>query len=277
MKKFILMGLIALISVSTLFANGNMEQENMTGTDTKTLKPLVVAMELAYPPFETKDDSGKAMGISPDVARAFAQYLGRDTKIVNTSWDGLIPSLQTNKADMVISSMTITEDRAKVVAFSNPYANSNLAILTNKGSDIKTIEDLNQAGKKIAVKTGSTGFIYASKNLTKAKSIVLADESACVTEVAQGKADGFIYDQLTIYRNWMKNQDTTAAVFIPFQNPEKWGAAFNKDNTALRDQFNTFLAQFQKDGGFDDLSEKYLADEKAHFDELGFVWFFDVK
>ena len=159
------------------------------------------------------------------------------------------------------------------------YGPDNISVGTacKTEADIKTIEDLNQAGKKIAVKTGSTGFIYASKNLTKAKSIVLADESACVTEVAQGKADGFIYDQLTIYRNWMKNQDTTAAVFIPFQNPEKWGAAFNKDNTALRDQFNTFLAQFQKNGGFDELSQKYLADEKAHFDELGFVWFFDVK
>ena len=70
--------------------------------------PLVVAMELAYPPFETKDDAGNASGVSVDFAKAFGEYLGREVVIENTAWDGLIPSLQTGKADMIVSSMTIT-------------------------------------------------------------------------------------------------------------------------------------------------------------------------
>ena len=105
----------------------------------------------------------------------------------------------------------------------------------------------------------------------------LADESACVTEVVQGKADGFLYDQLTIYRNNQKNPDATEAVFIPFQDPESWGIAVAKGNDELLAQLNEFIAQSKADGEFDRLTEKHLADEKAAFDELGFKWFFDFE
>ena len=186
---------------------------------------LTVAMELAYPPFETKDEAGEAEGLSVDFMQDFADKYGYDLKIENTAWDGLIPSLQTDKADCVISSMTITDERKEAVDFSDPYAMAQLAILANANSGIEEASDLNQAGKKVAVKTGSTGDVWATKNLPNADIVRLADESACVTEVVQGKADGFLYDQLTIYRNNLANPDTTKAVFIPFQDPEAWGIA----------------------------------------------------
>lgn len=242
----------------------------------KSDEKLVVGMELAYPPFETKDEDGEPSGISVDFSKAFGEYLGRDVVIENISWDGLIPALQTGKVDMVISSMTITEERKKTIDFSEPYANAMLALLTNKDSKVESIDDLNAAGKKIAVKTGSTGYLYAQNNLTNAEIVALPDESACVTEVAQGKADGFIYDQLTIYRNWQENQDTTKAIFIPFQDVEKWGVAVQKGNDELREQLNAFIEKYTADGGFDNLSEKYLNEEKKAFEELNFKWFFDL-
>lgn len=267
MKKWIAVLLVVVMVLSLFTACGNSGGED---------EVLVVAMELAYPPFETKDEAGNPSGISVDFAYAFGEYLGREVKIENISWDGLIPSLQTGKADMVISSMTITEEREKSVDFSDPYANAMLAILAYKDSGITSVEDLNQAGMKIAVKTGSTGYSYAQKNLTNAEIISLPDESACVTEVSQGKADAFIYDQLTIYRNWQQNIDTTSAVFIPFQDVDFWGAAVQEGNTELRDQLNAFIKKYTEEGGFDALSEKYLAEEKVAFEELGFQWFFDL-
>lgn len=239
-------------------------------------KPLVVAMELAYPPFETRNDAGEPAGLSVDIMKAFGEYAGREIKIENTAWDGLIPSLQTGAADIVISSMTIRPDRARQVDFSDPYANALLAVLANADSGIETIESLNQPGKKIAVKSGSTGHLYAQDNLTEAELIILPDESACVTEVSQGRADGFIYDQLTVYRNWQNNPDTTAAIFIPFQEPEKWGIAVQKGNAGLLAQINAFLKEYKKEGGFDELTRVHLAEEKEAFDTLGFQWFFDM-
>ena len=78
-------------------------------------------------------------------------------------------------------------------------------------------------------------------------------------------ADGFIYDQLTIYRNWKKNPDTTTAVFIPFQDVEQWGVAVQKGDTELLSQLNEFIAKYREDGGFDQLTEKYLSEEKNEF------------
>ena len=239
--------------------------------------PLVVAMELAYPPFETRDDAGEPSGVSVDLMKAFGEYCGREIKIENTAWDGLIPSLQTGSADIVISSMTITDERKELIDFSDPYANALLAILANANSDIASIDDFKQPGKVLAVKSGSTGHMYAEKNLPDTELLVMPDESACVTEVAQGRADGFIYDQLTIYRNWQNNPDTTKAVFIPFQDVEKWGIAVQKGNQELLDQINAFLADFQAKGGYEELTEKYLSEEKKAFDELNFQWFFDME
>jgi len=266
MKKMCSVLLVCLILAGTLALAGCQSKSNK----------LIVAMELAYPPFETKDSAGNPTGVSVDFAEAMCKYLGKEIEIVNIAWDGLIPSLQTGKADIVISSMTITEARKQEVDFSIPYANAMLAILANKDSGIMSIDDLNQPGKKVAVKTGSTGHIYAQENLKNAEIIALADESACVTEVAQGKADGFLYDQLTIYRNQKNNPDTTVAIYIPFQNVEFWGAAVKKGNTELLDNINQFIKAFTEDGGFDRLTEKYLKEEKDAFEELGFKWFFDL-
>lgn len=238
-------------------------------------KTLTVAMELAYPPFETRDEAGDAYGISPAFMQKFADAYGYDLIIENTAFDGLIPALQTDKADAVMSSITITDEREAEVDFTDPYAVAQLAILANAQSGIGSIDDLNQPGKTVAVKTGSTGDVYATKNLTNAQIVRLADESACVTEVVQGRADGFLYDQLTIYRNNQANPDTTEAVFIPFQDPEYWGVAVADGNDELRTQFNEFIAQCKQDGTFEELTQEFLADEKAAFDELGFRWFFD--
>lgn len=238
---------------------------------------LTVAMELAYPPFETRDEAGEPTGVSVDLMKAFGEYAGYNIQIENMAWDGLIPSLQTGAADIVISSMTITDERSNLVDFSDPYANALLAILANADSHISSIDDLNREDKTLAVKSSSTGHMYAEKNLPDTNLLILPDESACVTEVVQGRADGFIYDQLTIYRNWQKNPDTTSAVFIPFQDVEKWGIAVQKGNQKLLDQINAFLKDFKENKGYDKLTETYLADEKKAFDELNFQWFFDME
>ena len=76
-------------------------------------KPLIVGMELAYPPFEMTDTSGKPTGVSVDLATDLAKSLGRPVVIQNTAFDGLIPALKTGKIDLVISSMAATAEREK--------------------------------------------------------------------------------------------------------------------------------------------------------------------
>lgn len=236
---------------------------------------LKVGMELAYPPFEMSTKEGVPTGISVDMAYALGKYLDREVVIENIAWDGLIPSLKTKKIDIIISSMTITDERKKVIGFSDAYAKSSLAILANTKSNISNIDDLNKAGKTIAVKKGSTGHLYAKDNLQNANVLVFDKESACVLEVVQGKADGFIYDQLTIYKNWSQHKDTTTPILASFQKDfEHWGIALRKDDLELKSSIDKFVTQSKQDGTFDKLSYKYLKEARETFDKLNIPFFF---
>ncbi len=262
--------LIIFMAILMLVMSGCASEVNQN-----TKEPLIVGMELAYPPFETKDESGKPMGISVDLAYALGEYLDRPVEIENTNWDGLIPSLQTGKVDVVISSMTITDERREVIDFSIPYAQTYLGLLVNKNAQINEAADLNDSTRTIAVKKGTTGDVYANKNLQNATINRLSSESACVTEVVQGKADAFIYDLLTIYRQNKENPDTTEAILVSFKDGEEWGMAVKKGDDELLEQINTFIKTFKENQGFDALNEKYLKDEKEVFDARNFPWFFD--
>jgi polar amino acid transport system substrate-binding protein len=235
-------------------------------------KPLVVGMELAYPPFEMTDPQGKPSGISVDLARDLAQVLGRPAVIENIAWDGLIPALKTGKVDLVISSMTATAERAKSIDFSDPYIATGLCLLLKKDSVAQGIADLNQPGVKIAVKKGTTGHLYATANLKNADILVLDKESAAVLEVSQGKADAFIYDQMSTYQNWQRNKETTRALLDPFQK-ESWAVGLRKGNDELRDKVNAFIKDYRAKGGFERLGDRYLKEMKDEFKHMGSAFF----
>lgn len=234
--------------------------------------PLKVGMELAYPPFEMTNTTGQPTGVSVDLAKALGMSLGRDIKIENMSFDGLIPALKTGKIDIILSSMTATPERAQSIDFSDPYLRTGLCLLVRKDSSVQTIGDLDQAGMTVAVKKGTTGHNYASKELKKAKILVLDKEAAAVLEVVQGKADAFIYDQMSTYSNWKRNPQTTRAILQPFQR-ESWAIGIRKDNTALKEEINIFLKDYRAKGGFEKLGDTWLLEQKQEFKRLGYPFF----
>ncbi|MBN2050375.1 MAG: transporter substrate-binding domain-containing protein [Spirochaetales bacterium] len=239
--------------------------------------PLVVAMELQFPPFEMSNEQGEPTGISVEMAKALGEYLGRPVVIENTAWTGLIPSLQTGKADLIISSMTITEERQKVIDFSDPYIKSGLTLLIAKDSPVQGFDDLNAPGRVVAVKSGTTGALIAQEKLKQAEVRFFDEVAACVLEVAQGKADAFIYDALTVYENHKKNREATRVNLEDIPGTAGyWGVGVKKGNEALLKSVNEFIAAFRDEGGFDRIAEKYLKDLKEVFDQEGVPFFFDL-
>lgn len=227
---------------------------------------LRVGMELSYPPFEMLDKQGNPDGVGFRMAEALAKHLGRPLKVVPMDFSGLIPSLKTNNIDLIISSMTATDDRRKSIDFSDPYAFTGLALLVGKDSTVNSAEDLKQTGRTITAKITTTGETWAIKNLPDTKRVVFEDPAACVLEVIQGRADAFIYDQLTIYQYARENPDTTRGLLKPFVE-EAWAIAIDKGNDKLLAQVNEFIAEFRKDGGFEKLGEDYLKEEKKFLQE----------
>ncbi len=164
-------------------------------------------MELSYPPFEMQDKAGNPDGVSVKLAEALAKHLDRPLQIVPMSFSGLIPALKTDSIDLIISSMTATDERQQSIDFSNPYAFTGLALLVKKESAIESIDDLRRPGRVITAKATTTGETWAINNLPDAKRVVFEDQTACVLEVEQGRADAFIYDQLSIYQYAKKNYE----------------------------------------------------------------------
>lgn len=239
--------------------------------------PLRVAIELAYPPFDFKDEAGEPTGVDVDLIKAFGEYYNYDVTIEDTSWDGLIPALQTGKADAVISAMSITDERDELVDFSDPYALAKIAILASSGSKAETDADFNSPDITIAVKSGTVGHIYAQDFFPEAKLTILADESACINEVLQGKADGFIYDELTCLNYHEENPDKTKCISLSKAETGGWGIAVQEGNTELVEQLNAFIKEYYESGELDKLGEKYMPGKKKEFEENGFQWFFDLK
>jgi polar amino acid transport system substrate-binding protein len=227
-------------------------------------EPLKVGMELSYPPFEMTDLRGNPSGICVEIAQALGRHLGRSVVIQNVSFDGLIPALKTGKIDLILSSMTATEERSRSISFSDPYLTTGLCLLVPKLSPVSDITDLDAKGKKIAVKKGTTGHLYATRHLKNASLLVLDKESAAVLEVLQDKADAFIYDQMSVFQHAQKHPEQLRALLRPFQT-ESWAIGLAPGDTTLKIQVNAFLAAYRKEGGFDRLGEKYLKEPKAAF------------
>lgn len=234
---------------------------------------LRVGMDLSYAPFEMKDPQGNPDGVSVRLAEAMAKDLGRTLQIESMTFDGLIPALNSGKIDIVISSMTDNEKRRKSIDFSDPYVDTGIALLAYADSDIASVEDLKKPGKKVSVRLGTTGEMFARSELPDTERVVLDSDPACVLEVVQGKVDAFIYDQLSVYNYNKKNPEKTRALLKPIRK-ESWAVGLAKGNDELRGQINAFLKKFRADGGFDRLADQYLKDEKALLEELGIPFIF---
>ena len=229
---------------------------------------LRVGMDLSYPPFEMQDKAGNPDGVGVRLAEALAANLGRPLKVVPMEFSGLIPALKTGNVDLILSSITATDERRESILFSNPYAFTGLALLVRKDSDIQSIEDLKKSGRSVTAKTSTTGETWAINNLPGARRVVFEDQTACVLEVAQGRADAFIYDQLSIYQYAEQNKETTRGLLKPFVE-ESWAIGIAKGNEALRGQVNAFLDDFRKQDGFGKLGERYLQKEKKFLEAAG--------
>jgi len=236
-------------------------------------KPVIIGMELNYPPFEMTDPSGNPTGVGVDMAHALCDYLHRPIDIQNMPFEGLIPALKTGRIDLIISSMTATDERRKSIDFSDPYLSTGLSILVKKNSPIQNIADVDKSGVIVVVKTGTTSATYTHDHFKNATVLPLEQDTACALEVVQGKADAFLYDQMSIYQFARKHPDTTRGLLAPFQK-ESWAIGIRKGNDDLEKQVNAFLADFKAKKGFDALGDKYLKEDKEAFRQMGFPFYF---
>jgi polar amino acid transport system substrate-binding protein len=146
-----------------------------------------IAIDTAIPPFGMTDDKMQPAGSDVETAKLLAQDLGVPLEIVTTTGPTRIPTLQTNKADLVISTLSITPERAKVVDFSIPYADHPSIVAALKGVAISSYADL--AGKKVAVVRGTTQDTDLTREAKGAQLVRYEDDATMALAFASGQVD----------------------------------------------------------------------------------------
>lgn len=153
-------------------------------------KKLRVAIDLAVPPYGMKDDKLQSTGSDVETAQLLAKDLGLALEIVPTTGANRIPFLQTDKADIVVSSLSVTPEREKVVDFSIPYAAILAVVGAPKGMKIAGPADL--AGKKVISTRGTTNDQELTKIAPAGTQITRFDDDATsITAVVSGQAEIF--------------------------------------------------------------------------------------
>lgn len=229
-------------------------------------RPLIIGIELAYPPVdeilaENIDKNGRPTGINVDIAYALGKYLERDIIIEDLVDDDLNSALASGRMDIVLSPISNNND---VIEFSKPYTKSNLGVLVNKNTDIKNLIDLNKNDKRIIVKSETNGYKLAEKYFPNAEIITLTKERKCIIEIAEGRADAFIYDPLVMPKNWIQEDKNSVIKFDKIEDESQpWGIAYRKVDQDLGKKIDEFIILNNENGEFDRLIDKYFEENKV--------------
>lgn len=262
MKKFLVVFLTMILSTGLLAACGTSGKDNTTGKK-EDKKVLVMATSADYPPFEylETDKSDEIIGFDVDLAKALASKLGYKVQVKDTDFGGLIQSLKSGQADLVLAGMTPTEKRKKNVDFSDIYYTAQHMIVSKKDSGIKTIEDLK--GKTVGVQLGSIQEAKAQE-INKKVAIKIENRNRIpdlIQEIKGGRFDAAIIEDTVAKGYFEKEKDFTG--FSISDDPKEAGSAiaFPK-NSKLTAKFNKELKKMKENGELDKLAVKWFGGEK---------------
>jgi His/Glu/Gln/Arg/opine family amino acid ABC transporter permease subunit len=244
-KKFInkraIFSLLLFFSVSALF---------LLGCDREKKPRLVMATNAAFHPYEYWDN-GKIIGIDPDIIKIIAENLGYELVIHDMKFESVIAAVQTNKADIAASGITVTEDRKKMVDFTIPYVKSEQKVMVLNQSDILSPKDLKN--KRIGVQLGTTGDTYVTKNF--GEPVRFDNGSLAVAALLAKKIDAVVLDgdpcQVHVARN-PKIRILEDHLFV-----EEYAFAIKKGNEELLTKVNAQLATLIENGQINEIKEKY--------------------
>ena len=227
-------------------------------------KVYTVGTDAAYAPFELQNEKGEIVGFSVDLLTAVAAKGGFEVKFVNTPWEGIFNSLQQGDRDLLISSITITDERRQTMDFSNPYFDAQQLIAVKGSSKVAKFDDLKKL--KVGVQTGTTGDEVVTKLLGKTSTNVKRFESTplALKELEAGGVDAVVADNGVVIHYVANNPGGSfKTVSDTSFTPEQYGIAVKKGNTELLEKINKGLAAIKADGSYDQIYAKTFGNAPA--------------
>ena len=224
---------------------------------TVTAGKLTMSTNAAFPPYEMTADDGSFEGIDIDVAAAIADKLGLELQVDDMDFDAALLAAQNGKSDMVMAGVTVTDERQKVMDFSDTYAEGIQSVIVPEDSDIASVDDL--AGKTIGTQRGTTGYIYCTDDFGEDSVVAYDNGLTAVQALNNGQVDAVVIDnapakEFVAANTGLKILDTAYA-------QEDYAIGVAKGNTALLDAINGALEELQADGTLQSIVDKYIKAE----------------
>jgi polar amino acid transport system substrate-binding protein len=223
------------------------------------VKTYTVGTDAAYAPFESQNEKGEIVGFSIDLMNAIAQKAGFQVKYVNTPWEGIFNALGQGDRDLLISSITITEERKQSMDFSAPYFDAQQLIAVKEGSKVAKFADL--AKLKVGVQTGTTGDEVVTKLQGKNSANIKRFDATplALKELDNGGVEAVVADN-GVVTNFVSNNTVAKLRTVADTSfaPEQYGIAVKKGNAELLAKINQGLAAVKADGTYDSIYAKYF-------------------
>ena len=218
---------------------------------------LTMSTNAAFPPYEMTTDTGDFEGIDIEVAGAIAKKLGLELQVDDMDFDAALLAAQNGKSDMVMAGVTVTDERLKVMDFSDTYAEGIQSIIVPEDSDIASADDL--AGKIIGTQRGTTGYIYCTDDFGEDSVVAYDDGLTAVQALNNGQVDAVVIDnapakEFVAANPGLKILDTAYA-------QEDYAIGVAKGNTELLNAINGALEELQADGTLQSIVDKYIKAE----------------
>ena len=218
---------------------------------------LTMSTNAAFPPYEMTTDSGDFEGIDIDVAAAIAEKLGLELQVDDMDFDAALLAAQSGKSDIVMAGVTVTDERQKVMDFSDTYAEGIQSIIVPEDSDIASADDL--AGKIIGTQRGTTGYIYCTDDFGDENVMAYDNGLTAVQALNNGQVDAVVIDnapakEFVAANPGLKILDTAYA-------QEDYAIGVAKGNTELLNAINGALEELQADGTLQSIVDKYIKAE----------------
>ena len=268
MKKWIAAAIAC--SALTLSACGG-QSKDAASPAANTGKVYRVASNAEFAPFESLDSKGDVEGFDVDLMNAMAKEGNFKIEFKHQPWDSLFPALNNGDADVVMSGVTITDDRKQSMDFSDPYFEITQVVLVPKGKKISSSDDLKNMNK-VGVVTGYTGDFSVSKLLGSDNPKISRFETVplIIKELENGGLDSVVSDSAVI-ANYVKNNPTKGLDFItlPDFSVENYGIAVRKGDEAAVKMLNDALKKVRESGEYDKIYAKYFAKEEAKAAKAG--------
>jgi polar amino acid transport system substrate-binding protein len=223
-----------------------------------------IGVDATYPPFEFTGPDGKIQGFSIEIAEALCERMEVECEFMNQDWEGIIPALQANKFDAIVSSMSITEERKQQVDFTNKYYNTPPALAVPKDSDIAGVTPEDLAGKTIGAQVSTTHANYVEEKYPDSELRAYPTPDEYKLDLASGRIDAAMDDSVVL-NAWLETEEGAACCKLlgtvesdPVIHGEGAGIAIRKEDTKLRDMFNAALDEIRADGTYQKINEKYF-------------------